>query len=235
VIVPEERRLGCGMHIRRNFEKLVKAGDARGAVVLGYFKGIYRVEAGCKDEGLSPEQRHERRQEVSLPIVDDMYRWIHEMHASAVPNTPLYKATHYAINQEKAWRRCFTDGRFEIDNGEVERQIRRIAVGRKNYLFAGSDKGAERLAVGYTVFGSCRMHGVNSLQWATDVIGKLQAGWPRSRLGASILMSCRQGSRSPAKHSQPGDLREAALVSGRHIVPHRESCGSDQEIVCPDR
>jgi hypothetical protein len=64
----------------------------------------------------------------------------------------------------------------------VERQIRRIAVGRKNYLFSGSDKGAERLAVGYTVFGSCRMHGVNPLEWATDVISKLQAGWPRSRL-----------------------------------------------------
>ena len=182
LILPEDRRLGCGMHIRRNFEKLAKVGDARAAVVLGYFKGIYRVEAACKDDGLSPEGRYARRQEVSLPIVDDMYRWIHEMHSSAVPNTPLYKATHYAVNQEKAWRRCFTDGRFEIDNGEVERQIRRIAVGRKNYLFAGSDKGAARLAVGYTVFGSCRMHGVNSLEWATDVIGKLQSGWPRSQL-----------------------------------------------------
>ncbi|XXU27676.1 transposase domain-containing protein [Sorangium sp. So ce887] len=52
----------------------------------------------------------------------------------------------------------------------------------KNYLFAGSDKGAQRLAIGYTIFGSCRMHGVNPLAWATDVIGKLQAGWPRGRL-----------------------------------------------------
>jgi transposase len=182
LIVPEERRLGCAMHIRRKFEKLAKEGDARAAVVIGYFQGIYRIEAECKDEGLSPEQRHARRQEVSIPIVGEMYRWIHQMHSSAVPNTPMYTATHYAINQEKVWRRCFTDGRFEIDNGEVERQIRRIAVGRKNYLFAGSDKGAERLAVGYTVFGSCRMHGVNAFEWATDVIDKLQAGWPRTQL-----------------------------------------------------
>jgi transposase len=182
LIVPEDRRLGCGMHIRRYFEKLVNAGDARAAVVLGYFKGIYRVEAACKDEGLSPEERHARRQQVSIPLVDNMYRWIHEMHASAVPNTPLYKATHYALNQETPWRRCFTDGRFEIDNGEVERQHRRVAVGRKNYTFAGSDKGAERLAVGYTVFGSCRMSAVNAFDWGTDVLGKLQAGWPRSRL-----------------------------------------------------
>ncbi|XXT07829.1 transposase domain-containing protein [Sorangium sp. So ce367] len=53
---------------------------------------------------------------------------------------------------------------------------------RKNYLFAGSDKGAQRLAIGYTIFGSCRMHGVTPLAWATDVIGKLKAGWPRDRL-----------------------------------------------------
>jgi transposase len=99
-----------------------------------------------------------------------------------VPKTPLYIATHYAIGQEALWRRCFTDGRFEIDNGEVERELRRVAIGRKNYLFAGSDKGAERLAVGYTVFGSCHKQGVNPLAWATDVIAKLQDGWPLSRL-----------------------------------------------------
>jgi hypothetical protein len=82
----------------------------------------------------------------------------------------------------EALRRCFSDGRFEIDNGEVERQLRRVALGRKNYLFAGSDKGAERLAVAYTVFGSCHMHGVDPWAWATDVIRKLQRGWPMSRI-----------------------------------------------------
>lgn len=182
MIVPEERRLGCGMHIRAKFEKAAKGGDARAAVALSYFKAIYRIEATCKDEALSTEARLAHRQERSLPVVDELYQWTHELHLRLVPGTPLYIATQYAINQEAAWRRCFTDGRFEIDNGEVERQLRRVALGRKNYLFAGSDKGAQRLAVGYTIFGSCRMHGVNPLAWATDVIGKLQAGWPRGRL-----------------------------------------------------
>ena len=120
--------------------------------------------------------------EQSVPKVDELYRWIHDLHPRLVPNTPLYTATQYALNQEAAWRRCFTDGRFEIDNGEVERRIRRVAIGRKNYLFAGSDKGAERLAIAYTVFGSCDMHGINPLVWARDVIGKLQDGWPMARL-----------------------------------------------------
>lgn len=182
LIVPPERKLGCGMHIRSKFEKAMRAGDARGAIAIAYFKDIYRVEEDCKAEGLSPEERHERRQEESLPVVDKLFQWVHDLEREVVPNTLMYAAVTYAKNQEALWRRCFTDGRFEIDNGEAERQLRRVAIGRKNYLFAGSDKGAERLAVGYTVFAACRMHDVNPLAWATDVITKLQAGWPRSRL-----------------------------------------------------
>jgi transposase len=181
-VVPKDRQLACGMHIRAKFETAAKIGDARAAIALSYFKTIYRIEAACKEERLCPDARKVRRDEQSIPAVDDLYRWIHELHPRLVPETPLYKATRYALGQEAAWRRCFTDGRFEIDNGEAERSLRRIAVGRKNYLFAGSDKGAERLAVAYTVFGSCHLNGVDPLAWATDVISKLQAGWPRSRL-----------------------------------------------------
>jgi hypothetical protein len=181
-IVPEERRLGCGMHIRAKFEKAAKTGDTRAAVALAYFKAIYRIEDACKSEDLDPDERMARRAEQSLPHVDELYRWIRQIHPGLVPKTALHVATRYAINQEAAWRRCFDDGRFEIDNGEVERQIRRVALGRKNYLFAGSEKGAERIADAYTVFGSCHMHGVNPLAWATDVIRKLQDGWPAERI-----------------------------------------------------
>jgi transposase len=158
------------------------AGDARAALALAYFKKIYRIEAACKEEALSHEARKQRRDEQSLPVVDELYRWIHELHPGLVPKTPLHIATQYAANQEAAWRRCFTDGRFEIDNGEAERNLRRIALGRKNYLFAGSDKGAERLAIAYTLFGSCHLNGVDPLAWGTDAIAKLQAGWPMSRI-----------------------------------------------------
>lgn len=181
-IVPEDRRLGCGMHIRAKFEKAAKANDARAAVAIAYFKAIYRVEAACTEEKLSPEARKERRARDSLPRVDELYAWIRDLHPRLVPGSPLHAATRYALNQEEDWRRCFSEGRFEIDNGEVERQIRRVALGRKNYLFAGSDKGAERLAIAYTLFNSCHRQGVNPLAWATDVLGKLQDGWPRGRL-----------------------------------------------------
>lgn len=180
--VPNGRRLGCGMHLRRKFEEAANGGDPRGAIALSYFKQLYRIEEACKTEGLGPEARHARRQAESVPIVDELYRWIYELNPKEVPKTPLYKALVYAINQEEYWRRCFSDGRFEIDNGETERQLRRVALGRKNYLFAGSDKGAERIAVAYSVLGACHMNGVNPLAYLTDIIEKLQNGWPKARL-----------------------------------------------------
>jgi transposase len=215
VIVPVERRLGCGMHIRSKFEKAAKAGDARAAVALAYFKAIYRIEAACKEDGLTPEARLARRQKLSVPIVDKLYEWIHDLHPRVVPNSPIHKALGYAVNQEEAWRRCFDDGRFEIDNGEVERQLRRVAIGRKNYLFAGSDKGAERLAVGYTVFGACRMHGVDPLAWATDVIAKLQQGWPRSRLDELIpdVWAKQRASDAAASNNAAADTTAAASIA----------------------
>jgi transposase len=216
-IVPEERRLGCGMHIRAKFEKAAKANDARGAIALAYFKKIYRIEADCKDEALSFEARQQRRNEQSLPVVDDLYQWIHELHPSLVPKTLLHAATQYALNQEAAWRRCFTDGRFEIDNGEAERNLRRIALGRKNYLFAGSDKGAERLAVAYTIFGSCHLNGVDPLAWCTDVIGKLQAGWPMSRLDELLPDAWAKTSHAtadPRVVADPPDTRTPITTTG---------------------
>jgi hypothetical protein len=117
-----------------------------------------------------------RRPEESAP------KWIKDIHGKLVPKTPLYTATKHAIKHEAAWRLCFTQGHFEIDNDEVEWRLRWVALGRKNYLFAGSDKGAERLAIGYTITGSCHMNGVNPLAYLTDVIEKLQSGWPKNRL-----------------------------------------------------
>jgi transposase len=181
-LVATERRLGCGMHIRRKFEDAAKNGDARGAVALALMKGIYRLEGEYKDRGLAAEDRYAQRLERSVQLVNELYGWVKDIHPRLIPKTPLYRATKYAIKHEAAWRRCFTDGRFEIDNGEVERRLRWVALGRKNYLFAGSDKGAERLAIGYTITGSCHMNGVNPLAYITDVIEKLQSGWPSNRL-----------------------------------------------------
>ena len=178
--IPDARRLGCGMHVRRKFEAALKAKDARGAVALMFFRKLYAIE----DEmaAATTEERLRARQERSLPIVNELYTWVEEVRPALVPGTLLAKAITYARNQEQRWRRCFTDGQYFIDNGEPERQIRFVATGRKNFLFAGSDVGAERLAVGYTLMANCRVLGINPQEYLQDVIEKLADGWPRARI-----------------------------------------------------
>ncbi|MGH1344912.1 MAG: IS66 family transposase [Nannocystales bacterium] len=79
-------------------------------------------------------------------------------------------------------RRCFSDGRFEIDNGACEREIRKPAIGRKNFLFTGSENAAHRLAAAYTVVQTCRNLDICTREYFLDVFTKLEAGWPARRL-----------------------------------------------------
>ena len=182
VLIAPERRLGCAMHVRRKWEVAFETGDARGAIGLAFFRRIYKLEESYKQQGLDAHQRGLRRKELSMPIVQEFYRWVEEIGPQAVPGTPLYKAITYATNQRAYFERCFEDGRFEIDNGAVERELRRIRIGENNYLFAGSDTGAKRIADVCTVLATCRLQGVEPQSYLTDVIRKIQNGWPKSRL-----------------------------------------------------
>lgn len=181
-IVSDDRRLGCCMHVRRKFEAALDAGDKRGAVALAFFQKLYRIEKLCKQGGLNHADRRLRRTNESLPVLEEFYAWVHDLHPKLVPGDKLHAATRYAVNQEAFVRRCFESGRYEIDNGEVERQLRRIALGRNNWLFAGSDAAAARLATIFTVLASAHIHELDPQAYLTDVIDKLQNGWPKHRL-----------------------------------------------------
>lgn len=186
VLVPDERRLGCGMHIRSKFHDALLAQDKRAAVPLKHFADIYEIEAECKEQGLDVTARADQRRRRSLPIVDALDLWVDAVHPKLLPKSPLRRATTYAINQRAFFRRCFEDGRFEIDNGRVERRIRNFAVGRRNYLFTGSARGGERLAAAYTLVDNCTLLGVDPYLYLLDVIRKLEAGWPMRRLSELI-------------------------------------------------
>ena len=103
-----------------------------------------------------------------------------------LPKSPLRRATTYAINQRDFFRRCFDDGRFEIDNGRVERRIRMFAVARRNFLFTSSPGRGERLAAAFTLADSCLLLGVEPHRYLTDVIDKLENSWPLSRLSELV-------------------------------------------------
>lgn len=186
VLIPDERRLGCGMHIRSKFHDALLAQDKRAAVPLKHFADLYEIEAECKEQGLDVLARLEQRRRRSLPIVDSLDHWVDAVHPKLLPKSPLRRATTYAINQRAFFRRCFEDGRFEIDNGRVERRIRNFAVGRRNFLFTGSARGGERIAAAYTLVDNCTLLGVDGYLYLLDIIRKLEAGWPMRRLSELI-------------------------------------------------
>ena len=186
IVVPTDRRLGCGMHIRSKFHAALLAKDARAVIPIKYFADLYAIEADCKERGLDADARANERRRRSLPLLDAFDSWTDLLHPKLLPKSPLRRATTYAINQRDFFRRCFSDGRFEIDNGRGERRIRMFAVARRNFLFTGSPRGGERLAAAFTLADSCLILGIEPHRYLTDVIGKLESGWPLRRLSELV-------------------------------------------------
>ena len=122
------------------------------------------------------------RQQRSAPLVAELHRGFAKRAADDPPDQPFAKAIAYAVNHQTALTRFLGDGRLDIDNNLCEQQIRSLALGRRNYLFAGSHDSARRIAVGYSITRTCAMHGVPPLPYVTDVLAKLAGGWPQSRL-----------------------------------------------------
>ena len=186
ILVPPELRLGCLMHVRRRFYIAFVGGHKAAAVPIGLIKSIYEVEEEAKSRGLGAPERHELRQVKSLPILDEFDAWVDTHRETFLPKSPLNAAVRYAHEQRDFVRRCFSDGRFEIDNGRVERQIREVAVGRRNYLFSGSAEGARRLAAAYAVVLSARNAGLCVREYLIDILGKLAGGWKARRIGELV-------------------------------------------------
>jgi transposase len=183
-LIRDAMRLGCMVHARRPFHELVAAKDVRANPALLLFQSIYKLEAEYRERGLDHVQRGRERLERSLPLFDKLSQWIRGVHSRLRPKDPLAKATTYFINQEPYLRRCFSDGRFELDNSRVERAIREVAIGRKNFVLTGSPEAAERLATAYTVIESARRAlGTERLRpYLIDVITKLETGFPLADL-----------------------------------------------------
>jgi transposase len=173
--------VGCWAHARRYFFHALDS-DQRAAVALHYIGQLFKVEQDAKALGLDVVARLARRAEHSRPILETLGMWIKDTYPAAPPKSPLGQALTYAINQWRALTRCLEDGRLELTNNACERALRQIAVGRKNWLFAGSDEGARRAAVIFTVFGTCRLHGVDPWAYTRDVLEKLVSGWRQNHI-----------------------------------------------------
>jgi transposase len=177
-LVPPDSRLGCWMHTRRPFHAAFKAGEKHAVIALGHIKELYAIEREARDQLMSPPERLELRQSRSKPIAEEFFSWVSKQETLVRPSSYVGKAVGYALQQRDFLLRCLEDGRFELDTGRVERQIREPVIGRKNYLFSGSPEAAGRLAGVYTLVCSCQNLGINTRNYLVDIITRLQAGFP---------------------------------------------------------
>jgi transposase len=175
-------RVGCLGHCRRKFVAALDAKDMRAAVPISLFAQLYAIEAQAREDKLGSDELLARRQALSRPLMDRLGEVIEGLRGKPVPKSPMGKAITYAINQWSTLTVFLTDGRIPIDNLHVERRHRVVALGRRNYLFCGSDEGARRHAIISTVLGNCALAGVNPFAYLRDVIAKLAGDWPRARL-----------------------------------------------------
>jgi transposase len=173
------KEAGCWSHARRYFVEALET-DRRAALAIAWIGQLFEVERESADK--MPDERLALRQERSRPVVEELGRWIAETSKTTPPKSPLGKALYYAAHQWTPLTRFLEDGRLELHNNACERALRRIAVGRSNWLFAGSDAGGERAAVIYTVLGTCRLRGIDPCAWLRDVLEKLASGWKQARI-----------------------------------------------------
>lgn len=165
--------LACMAHTRRKFDKSLINDPDRASHMLSMIQNLYEVERKAREEGLTHDQRKELRQEVSVPILGEMETWLKDQLTDVLPKSSIGEAIQYTLKQWKRLVKYTEDGRWEIDNNLVENSIRPVAVGRKNYLFAGSHEGARRAAMIYSFLGTCKINDVEPFSWLKDVLTRI--------------------------------------------------------------
>ena len=155
--------VGCHVHARRYFIKAKDAGNKQVDDALIIYQKIYQIEKACRD--MTAEERKSYRLENTKPLLEEFKNWLDEKSFTALPKSPLGKAIRYTLGQWPKLIAVLDDGNLQLDNNLIENKIRPLALGRKNYLFAGSHDAAQRIAMMYTFFATCKANDVNPYNW----------------------------------------------------------------------
>ncbi|QZT37204.1 IS66 family transposase [Halosquirtibacter xylanolyticus] len=166
-------RLACMAHARRKFFDAQKNDKERSEYALIRIQKLYQIERECVENNLSHEEIFQLRQEKAVPILTDIGKWLETQASQVLPQSLIGKAVHYTWNLWNSLSRYVEHGSYIIDNNFVENKIRPVAIGRKNYLFAGSEDGAQRSALFYTLSAMCKVAEVDPHAWFTDVLNRI--------------------------------------------------------------
>jgi transposase len=168
----EVHEVACMAHIRRKFIDVFQSGGSVIAEeVIKRIAGLYAVEKDTR--GQLPKERVRLRQARAKPIFDDLEVWLHAQLPKLSGKSELAKAIRYALTRMKRLRPYLDHGFLEIDNNSAERAMKPIAIGRKNYLFVGSEGGGKSAAIAYTLIETAKLNGVDPQAWLTDVLGRI--------------------------------------------------------------
>jgi len=166
--------LNCWAHARRYFDKALAYDRKAASHVLKEIQMLYAIERFAKNMGLSPDERKTVRLDHALPILNGLGKWMAGKLSEYVPKSPMSQALQYTIPRWDNLLVYLYDGHLETDNNLVENAIRPNALGRKNYMFAGSHDGAQRASMlFYSFFGTCRRNNINPLAWLKDVLERI--------------------------------------------------------------
>jgi transposase len=171
--------VGCWCHGRRYFFKALESDPERAKTALVKIGALFKIERAHADA--PRKQRESIRTLKSKPIVDDFFDWCRAESELVLDESPTAKAIGYALNQEDALRRFLDDGRLPLHNNISELNLRREVVGRRNWLFVGSEDGANANTVFVSLIASCRMLGIEPYAYLRDLLCLLPS-WPRHRL-----------------------------------------------------
>ena len=182
--------VACWAHARRKFCEAEPSDPVTSAQALARIRLLYDIESEAKElaetEGCDLyEARYRLRQERSVSLLEEFKSWIEGLRAEngghVLPKSPMGTAIQYALNQWEALKVYATNGRLAIDNNASERAVRRIAIGRKNWLFAGSDRGGKSAAIMFGLIATCQRHEVEPYAYLCDVLTRI-ASTPINRL-----------------------------------------------------
>jgi transposase len=175
----EVLEVGCWAHARRYWFKSLDTDDTRARHGLALIQELFKFER--EQEATPPEAKLLLRQKEAKPIVEAFFRYCKEEELKVLDETPISKAIGYALNQRAALERFLSDGRLPIHNNHSENALRREAVGRKNWLFLGSDEGGAINATFVSLLASCQLHGIEPLGYLRDLFCLLP-GWSVKRV-----------------------------------------------------
>lgn len=166
------REVACMAHVRRKFVDIHRSqGSPIAEEAIGRIAQLYAVEKEAR--GSSPDRRAELRHSHAAPVFDDLERWLAMQLTTISGKSPLASAIRYALTRMERLRPYLDHGILELDNNAAERGMRAIALGRKNYLFVGSEAGGKAAAIAYTLIETAKLNAVDPNAWLADTLARI--------------------------------------------------------------